>query len=263
MFNLIPPITVYELKQESFPAAPATNPLYSVGQGGLTVLFRPNNEQHHILNCNKKLRFSESLGDKLPSPSHPSETSADSLGSTIQEQMQAMQRKFKVLERGFEEETRAHRVFERRVEALERRLNEEMAELQRMMMMITPLHIRTLLNQARQQILTTLDFGGTWEDLRQQMETAGQSLVKHICANRHVKLNPEAVQFLCFNNHVCQSGNDAAHKATEGEIEKAVMTDSKKLGLNDRRLLEQLFQFTFGYSIGQGRSDTTSTTTII
>ncbi|KAM6501897.1 hypothetical protein JOM56_001874 [Amanita muscaria] len=197
-FRLVPPIIANEMKQESFPAVPATKPLPSVEQGGLTVLFRPSNEQEHrILNCKNKLQFSESLLHVVHSPSHPSEPIAD---STIQ----AMQRE---LAQRFEEEPRAHRVSERR-------LDEKMAELQRMMMMITPLHIRALLNQARQQILTTLYFGGTWEDLRQQMETAGQSLVKHICANRHVKLNPEAVQFLCFNNHPCQSDNDAAHKAT-------------------------------------------------
>ncbi|KAM6501902.1 hypothetical protein JOM56_001879 [Amanita muscaria] len=211
------------------PIFPQFNPadtLSSVGNGGpITVYFQPiNTVQAHRIK------------DAKEAP------------AGIRDEMQAMVQELRdenrALRKQLEDENRAlWKQLEEEVGA-RKALNEAMEDLRQMVLIITPLHLRALLDRARKRILVILDFGGTWEDLANHQITEAR-LVSHICANV-VQLEREAVIFVCSNTNVRRLGNIAAHKATKEDIEKAVKTHVEQVTPKERVLLEQLFEFTFG-----------------
>jgi hypothetical protein len=111
-------------------------------------------------------------------------------------------------------------------------------------MLMTRLHLRVLLDKARQKILNHIKCD-TWEDLRQDKSVS--NLAEHVYAHLADAEHPpsqEAVQFSCSYNNVRRSGNSAAHTARSEEVKAAVTT--RQLESTERRWLEQLYMFTYG-----------------
>lgn len=157
-WHIIPPLRGSDM----VPIFPQFNPadtLSSVGNGPITVYFQPINtvQAHRILDCK----------DAKEAP------------AGIRDEMQAM---VQDLRKQFEDESRALR--ERLEEEIGARkaLNEAMEDLRQMVLIVTPLHLRALLDRARKRILAILNFRGTWETLVNQQKTEAR-LVSHICAN--------------------------------------------------------------------------------
>ena len=116
-----------------------------------------------------------------------------------------------------------------------------------MTILITPLHLRVLLDKARRKVLDELNCE-TWEDLRQNKSAS--VLTEHIHAHIAKAEHPpsrEAVHLLCSYNNIRRSGNNAAHNAKPEVVKAAVLT--KDLDSNERKLLEQLYLFTYGQSV--------------
>ncbi|KIM80205.1 hypothetical protein PILCRDRAFT_9756 [Piloderma croceum F 1598] len=98
-------------------------------------------------------------------------------------------------------------------EELRRQLTKERAEhredveaLQQVTLLITPLHLRVLLEKARQKILNHIKCD-TWEDLRQDKSIYNLTdhVYTHLADTEH-PLSRGAVQFLCsYNNRGAQS----------------------------------------------------------
>jgi hypothetical protein len=116
--------------------------------------------------------------------------------------------------------------------------------LRQVTLLITPLHLRVLLDKARQKILNHIKCD-TWEDLRQDKSI--YNLTEHVYAHLADTEHPPsrgAVQFLCSYNNVRRSGNSVAHTAKPEEVKAAVTT--RQLESTERRWLEQLYMFTYG-----------------
>ncbi|KIM71984.1 hypothetical protein PILCRDRAFT_746965 [Piloderma croceum F 1598] len=136
-------------------------------------------------------------------------------------------------------------------EKLRRQLTKERAEhredveaLRQVTLLITPLHLRVLLDKTRQKILNHIKCD-TWEDLRQDKSI--YNLTEHVYTHLADTEHPPsrgAVQFLCSYNNVRCSGNSVAHTAKLEEVKAAATT--KQLESTERRWLEQLYMFTYG-----------------
>jgi hypothetical protein len=116
-----------------------------------------------------------------------------------------------------------------------------------MTLLITPLHLRVLLDQARRKVLDVLNCE-TWEDLRENKSALllADEIYARI-ANAEHSPSREAVRFLCSYNNVRRSGNNVAHTAKPEEVKAAVLT--KQLDSKERNLLEQLYTFTYELSV--------------
>jgi len=120
-------------------------------------------------------------------------------------------------------------------------------DFRQVILLITPLHLRVLLDKARQKILNHIKCD-TWEDLRQDKSI--YHLTEHVythLADTEYPPSRGAVQFLCSYNNVRRSGNSVAHTAKPEEVKAAVTT--KQLESTERRWLEQLYIFTYGESV--------------
>jgi hypothetical protein len=111
-------------------------------------------------------------------------------------------------------------------------------------LLLAPLHLRVLLDRARQKILGELKCG-SWEDLRGE-RTVPQlvDIIDARLANVPRCPSRESIRFMCSYNNVRREGNVAAHTASQDEIREAVM--KKTLETQERRYLEQIFEFLFG-----------------
>ena len=115
------------------------------------------------------------------------------------------------------------------------------------MLLITPLHLRVLLDLARQKVLEHFD-RASWEDLRANKsvyQLAGD--IYSTLSNVPHCPSVDAVIFLCAYNNVRCTGNSAAHTAKQEDVRAAVTT--KRLETNDRQYLEQIYAFTYGQPV--------------
>ena len=114
---------------------------------------------------------------------------------------------------------------------------------------LIPIHLRVLLDRGREKILKYLLYG-TWDDLsRAQAQGENNSLSDMIMqglGNIQHGLSQEAVKFLCTYDNIRRDGNHFAH-ASEAEIKNAVET--KSICSQERRFLEQLYEFVFNVSV--------------
>jgi hypothetical protein len=107
------------------------------------------------------------------------------------------------------------------------------------------LHLRVLLNSAREKVLQLLCYE-SWENL-----CGGQTIAQLLFAlqnnpaliNIKYPLSNSDLEFLCCFNNVCKDGNAAAHTATKEEVRDAVQ--QKPLEKKERISLEHLFAFTY------------------
>jgi hypothetical protein len=114
-------------------------------------------------------------------------------------------------------------------------------------LLITPLHLRVLLDLARQKVLEHFDCA-SWEDLRENKsvyQLAGD--IYSMLSNVPNCPSADAVAFLCAYNNVRRTGNSAAHTAKQEDVRAAVTT--KRLETNDRQYLEQIYTFTYGQPV--------------
>lgn len=98
-------------------------------------------------------------------------------------------------------------------------------------MLITPLHLRALLDHAREKILE--DFNcASWEDLlpNKGVRQLANDLYNQLSSATHHP-SVEAVYFLCAFNSVRRAGNSVAHNATQEDMRVAVTT--QRLGSDD------------------------------
>ena len=111
-------------------------------------------------------------------------------------------------------------------------------------MLLAPLHLRVLLDRARQKLLQEFQCG-SWEELRRDRTV--YQLADDI-ANRLAQVphhpSHDSIRFMCSYNNVRREGNVAAHNASLEDIREAVM--KKPLETQERRYLEQIFEFLFG-----------------
>jgi len=124
---------------------------------------------------------------------------------------------------------------------------EDMEALRRVTLLITPLHLRVLLDLARQKVLEHFDCA-SWEDLcenKSVYQLAGN--IYSMLSNVPNCPSAEAVTFLCAYNNVRRTGNSAAHTAKQEDVRTAVTT--KELETNDRQYLEQIYAFTYGQPV--------------
>ncbi|KIL66370.1 hypothetical protein M378DRAFT_197474 [Amanita muscaria Koide BX008] len=222
------------------PIFPQFNPadtLSSVGNGPpITVYFQPiNTVQAHRIKDAKEAPAG--IRDEMQAMVQELRDESRALWKQLEDESRALRKQL-------EDENRAFRKQLEEEVGARKALEEAMEDLRQMVLIITPLHLRALLDRARKRILVILDFGGTWEDLANHQKTEAR-LVSHICANV-VQLEREVVRFVCSNTNVRRLGNIAAHKATKEDIEKAVKTHVEQVTAKERVLLEQLFDFTFG-----------------
>lgn len=115
--------------------------------------------------------------------------------------------------------------------------------------LLTPLHLRVLLDDARKKVLTVLE-NDSWEELRGSRNLDDQ--VDFIFRQLSIQcgrspLTPSCVRFLCSYNNIRRLGNLAAHRATKDNIRRAIFTQTID---QNRSWLEMLFNFTFDESIG-------------
>ena len=109
--------------------------------------------------------------------------------------------------------------------------------------MITPLHLRVLLDRARVRILEQSDCN-SWEDLRGNMTVYElTNSVLDVLQGSPYCPSTGTVRFLCSYNNIRRAGNFAAHTADQNEIKAAVTT--KVLGSNERECLEQIYRFLY------------------
>jgi hypothetical protein len=110
---------------------------------------------------------------------------------------------------------------------------------------LTPLHLRVLLDTARQKMLRLLQ-RDSWEDLRGQ-QTMAQLLITlqghPTLTSVQYPLTSSGLNFLCSFNNVRRDGNTAAHTATQQEVRDAVQT--KALDKQERRSLENVYAFAY------------------
>jgi regulator of replication initiation timing len=113
--------------------------------------------------------------------------------------------------------------------------------------LLTPLHLRVLLDRARGKILELGKYE-SWEDLRQN-KTIFQltQTVDALVANTPHCPSHDAIEFLCSYNNVRRQGNAAAHTASQEEIKEAVTT--KKLETRERQCLEEIYAFIFDQNL--------------
>jgi hypothetical protein len=109
---------------------------------------------------------------------------------------------------------------------------------------LIPIHLRVLLDRSRQTMLQHMKFE-CWEDLRQDNNSISQltDTILRGLANVEDRLSRETVVFLCSYNNIRRDGNYFAHSASQMEIRDAV--EKKSIDSQDRRFLEQLYQFVF------------------
>jgi hypothetical protein len=109
--------------------------------------------------------------------------------------------------------------------------------------LLTPLHLRVLLDLTRQKILHALSYD-TWEDLRnnRNMHELAHYIIHRLA---HVSDCPshEAIFFLCSYNNVRRDGNTAAHEADQEDVRAAVLR--KPIDSKDRRCLEEMYMYTY------------------
>ena len=113
--------------------------------------------------------------------------------------------------------------------------------------LITPLHLRVLLDAAKEKVLRVFQCN-SWEDLRDNRNI--QQLIDFVHRGLTDTLNcpsRDTVRFLCSYNNVRREGNSAAHAASVEQMRSAVTT--KPLETRDRRCLEQVFKFTFDQDV--------------
>ncbi|EGO23787.1 hypothetical protein SERLADRAFT_392238 [Serpula lacrymans var. lacrymans S7.9] len=143
-----------------------------------------------------------------------------------------------------------------RAEVIEERASREKSEqeIRRYLRLITPLHLRALLDKARQKILMDVEGGTSWESYRRGRDV--DTFSKDILEELSVKYHPpssEAVHFLCYaSKEIRKRGNEAAHKADVSDIRKALMDeqlDAGDVGDHERLLLKELFEFAYGQAI--------------
>ena len=112
-----------------------------------------------------------------------------------------------------------------------------------MTLLLAPLHLRVLLDRARQKILQEFQCK-SWEDLRCDLTV--HQLVDVIDEHlAHVPYPPsrDSIKFMCSYNNVRWEGNVTAHNALQYDIREALM--KKALETQERRYLVQIFKILF------------------
>lgn len=104
--------------------------------------------------------------------------------------------------------------------------------------MLTPDHLRVLLDETRLKILESVE-SATWEDFRGSL---GIAALKDTVAAR-TGLSQRLASFVCESNNIRCQGNLAAHSASKDDIREAIM--QQDFG-NERELLGGLFRFVYG-----------------
>ncbi|KAI6100409.1 hypothetical protein EV401DRAFT_904732 [Pisolithus croceorrhizus] len=112
---------------------------------------------------------------------------------------------------------------------------------------LTPLHLRHLLNLGRQKVAEIFSFS-CWEDLVASKK--GQNLLKlvkrRLRRHRYRPSSP-ALKLLCLPSDVRESGNKAAHSGSEDQIRDAIMTSP--LHSENQLLLKEVFRFVYEASV--------------
>jgi hypothetical protein len=107
--------------------------------------------------------------------------------------------------------------------------------------LISPIHIRVLLDRSRGKIVEQSRYD-SWEDLRDSLEI--NELKKYITSTHCIR--NDLASFICEFTNVRRDGNEAAHTAECRDIRSAVQ--QKPEGA-ERRLLEEVYQFVFDEDI--------------
>jgi len=120
---------------------------------------------------------------------------------------------------------------------------EDVDALRELTLLITPLHLRVLLEHARVRILDQSNCN-SWEDLRgnKTIYELTSSILDTLRDFPHCP-SRDTIQFLCSYNNVRRAGNVAAHTASQDDIKAAVTT--KGLGTRERECLEQIYGFLY------------------
>ncbi|TDL16418.1 hypothetical protein BD410DRAFT_889013 [Rickenella mellea] len=252
-FALSPVLKPVEMQSKYYPAL---DPTKAVGDtSGLTALVSPSELQNLRIK-----QFFEGLKSSDKGEQMTQSAAIDDQLKPLLAAIQDLQAKLKDVnaradaqeERADAQEERAD-ALEAKADAMKAQLDKEKAERQdeiaairRLTLLITPLHLRVLLDMAQQKILEHLK-ADSWEDFRAEKNLS--QLVEDVFEklSGHCHLSREAILFLCSYNDVRKAGNKAAHTAKQEEIRNAVLT--KPLERGERRHLEQIFEFTFGETV--------------
>jgi len=116
-------------------------------------------------------------------------------------------------------------------------LDRGIREVKRFAVLIAPIHIRVLLDQARGKVVKESGFA-SWDDLRNSREMG--ELKTTIVSNHGI--THDLAEFICEFTDVRRDGNEAAHTADRRDIGLAVQ---QKPDGAERRLLGQLYKFVF------------------
>ncbi|KIM73213.1 hypothetical protein PILCRDRAFT_829303 [Piloderma croceum F 1598] len=205
-------------------------------------------EKENLNLAERNRALADSLANELKKSSSRSSSSSSkrptpTIAVDLDGRLKAMMGLIQGLRENLEKETGAWEELHKQLmkERAERR--EDVEALQQVTLLITPLHLRVLLDKARQKIINHIECD-TWEDLRQDKSI--YNLAEHVYAHLADTEHPPsrgAVQFLCSYNNVCRSGNSVAHTAKPEEVKAAVTT--RQLESTERRWLEQLYMFTY------------------
>ena len=114
-------------------------------------------------------------------------------------------------------------------------------------MLLVPLHLQVLLDRARQKLLQEFQCS-SWEELRHDctIYQLADNIANHLTQVPHHPSH-DSIRFMCSYNNVRWEGNVTAHNASLEDIREAVM--KKPLDTQERRYLEQIFEFLFGQRI--------------
>ena len=118
--------------------------------------------------------------------------------------------------------------------------------------LITPLHLRVLLDAARQQILQDMNIE-SWEALRGQRNAhdlaiflfnrLSQRAGATTASGSNFLPSLHTFRFLCLYNNVRREGNLAAHSASKPQVREAVQ--KKDIGSAERACLEEMFRYAY------------------
>ncbi|KAK0211858.1 hypothetical protein IW262DRAFT_1412100 [Armillaria fumosa] len=117
-------------------------------------------------------------------------------------------------------------------------------EVKRSTLMVAPLHLRVLLDDAREMIVGKSSFT-SWEALWRSFGD-DHHLTPAYVQGIAPALTLEACRLICFTTDVRLHGNQSAHTASPADVRSAIL--QRSFG-NERSMLQQIFRVVYDQQI--------------